>query len=137
MEQFRCHSVSLLAAEKQRDPAQLEYSDKIIMPSSCLEKLAHLEISYPMIFEVTNPRYLARRLHCARRGMHHLVSFMRASLPPRSCLVFPRPGRVPLDTSPRLPFRSWPLAAVCCMRSSQVACSNSSRRRAWCTCPTG
>lgn len=29
-----------------------------------LEKLAHLEISYPMMFEVTNPRYLQRRLHC-------------------------------------------------------------------------
>lgn len=29
-----------------------------------LEKLAHLEISYPMMFEVTNPRYVQRRLHC-------------------------------------------------------------------------
>ena len=29
-----------------------------------LEKLATLEISYPMMFEVTNPRYLQRRLHC-------------------------------------------------------------------------
>ena len=54
------------SAEQQRDPARLEYSDKIILPPSCLEKLAHLEITYPMIFEITNPRYLQRRLHCAR-----------------------------------------------------------------------
>lgn len=32
---FRCHSVSLLAAEQQRDPAVLEFSDKIILPPSC------------------------------------------------------------------------------------------------------
>ena len=65
-DQFRCHSVSLLAAEQQRDPARLEYADKIILPPSCLERLAHLEITYPMIFELTNPRYLQRRLHCTR-----------------------------------------------------------------------
>ena len=31
---FRCHSVSLLAAEQQRDPNVLEFSDKIILPPS-------------------------------------------------------------------------------------------------------
>ena len=76
---FRVHSVSLLAAEQQRDSQRLEYSDKIILPPSCLEKLAHLEITYPMIFEVTNPRYMARRLHCA----HPLARQLPAALPPR------------------------------------------------------
>ena len=83
---FRCHSVSLLAAEQQRDAAQLEYSDKIILPPSCLEKLAHLEISYPMIFELTNPRYLQRRLHCgvlefiAQEGMIYLPYWMMENM---------------------------------------------------------
>jgi hypothetical protein len=81
-DQFRCHSVSLLAAEQQRDAARLEYSDKIILPPSCLEKLAQLEIQYPMIFEITNPRYLQRRLHCgvlefiAQEGMVYLPFWM-------------------------------------------------------------
>ena len=62
--------------------SRLEYSDKIILPPSCLEKLAHLEITYPMIFEVTNPRYLQRRLHCgvlefiAQEGMIYLPYWM-------------------------------------------------------------
>lgn len=83
---FRCHSVSLLAAEQQRDPAVLEFSDKIILPPSCLEKLAHLEITYPMIFELTNPRYLQRRLHCgvlefiAQEGMIYLPYWMMENM---------------------------------------------------------
>ena len=36
---FRCHSVSLLAAEQQRDPNVLEFSDKIILPPSHLSWL--------------------------------------------------------------------------------------------------
>lgn len=83
---FRCHSVSLLAAEQQRDPNVLEFSDKIILPPSALEKLAHLEISYPMIFEVTNPRYVQRRLHCgvlefiAQEGMIYLPFWMMENM---------------------------------------------------------
>ena len=85
-DQFRCHSVSLLAAEQQRDPARLEYSDKIILPPSCLEKLAQLEIQYPMMFEATNPRYVARRLHCgvlefiAQEGMVYLPFWMMENM---------------------------------------------------------
>ena len=83
---FRCHSVSLLAAEQQRDPALLEYSDKIILPPSCLEKLAHLEITYPMIFELCNPHDLQRRLHCgvlefiAQEGMVYLPYWMMENM---------------------------------------------------------
>ncbi|KAL1528417.1 hypothetical protein AB1Y20_009766 [Prymnesium parvum] len=83
---FYCHSVSLLAAEQQRDPAVLEYSDKIILPPSCLEKLAHLEITYPMIFEIVNPNYVQRRLHCgvlefiAQEGMVYLPYWMMENM---------------------------------------------------------
>lgn len=83
---FRCHSVSLLAAEQQRDPTLLEYSDKIILPPSCLEKLATLEITYPMIFELANPNYLQRRLHCgvlefiAQEGMVYMPYWMMENM---------------------------------------------------------
>lgn len=85
-ESFRCHSVSLLAAEQQRDPNRLEYSDKIILPPSCLEKLAHLEIQYPMMFEITNPRYAQHKLHCgvlefiAQEGMVYLPYWMMENM---------------------------------------------------------
>jgi len=83
---FRCHSVSLLAAEQQRDPALLEYSDKIILPPSCLEKLAQLEITYPMIFELLNPNFGQRRLHCgvlefiAQEGMVYMPHWMMENM---------------------------------------------------------
>lgn len=83
---FRCHSVSLLAAEQQRDPNRLEYSDKIILPPSCLEKLAHLEIQYPMMFEITNSRDAKHRLHCgvlefiAQEGMVYLPYWMMENM---------------------------------------------------------
>ena len=83
---FRCHSVSLLAAEQQRDGNRLEYSDKIILPPSTLEKLAHLEVTYPMMFELTNPRYVQRRLHCgvleyiAQEGMVYLPYWMMENM---------------------------------------------------------
>ena len=85
-DQFRCHSVSLLAAEQQRDVQNLEYSDKIILPPSCLEKLATIEIMYPMIFELTNPRFTVRRLHCgvlefvAQEGMVYLPYWMMENM---------------------------------------------------------
>jgi ubiquitin fusion degradation protein 1 len=83
---FRVHSVSLLAAETHRDPTRLEYSDKIILPPSCLEKLAHLEVQYPLMFELTNPRYVQRRLHCgvlefiAQEGMVYLPYWMMENM---------------------------------------------------------
>ena len=83
---FRCHSVSLLAAEQQRDVNQLEFSDKIILPPSCLEKLAQLEIDYPMMFEIANPRNVASRMHCgvlefiAQEGMIYLPYWMMENM---------------------------------------------------------
>jgi hypothetical protein len=47
------------AAHRQ---AQVEDGDKIIMPASCLDMLARLRISYPMLFEVTIRRvWIVRR----------------------------------------------------------------------------
>jgi ubiquitin fusion degradation protein 1 len=83
---YRCHSVSLIAAQQQRDPARLESSDKIILPPSALEKLAHLEISYPMMFELTNPHYQEMRLHCgvlefiAQEGIIYLPHWIMENL---------------------------------------------------------
>jgi hypothetical protein len=83
---FRCHSVSLLAAEQQRDASRLEYSDKIILPPSCLEKLAQLEIQYPMMFQIANPRAADRKLHCgvlefiAQEGMVYLPYWMMENM---------------------------------------------------------
>lgn len=83
---FRCHSVSLLAAEQQRDANRLEYSDKIILPPSCLEKLAQLEIQYPMMFQIVNPRAAEKKLHCgvlefiAQEGMVYLPYWMMENM---------------------------------------------------------
>mmetsp|Transcript_21404 Transcript_21404/g.52778 ORF Transcript_21404/g.52778 Transcript_21404/m.52778 type:complete len:390 (-) Transcript_21404:828-1997(-) len=83
---YRCHSVSLLAAEQQRDADRLEATDKIILPPSALEKIAHLEVSYPLIFELTNPHYQELRLHCgvlefiAQEGMIYLPYWIMENL---------------------------------------------------------
>ena len=96
---YRCHSVSLIAAEQQRDPERLESSDKIILPPSALEKLAHLEISYPMMFELTNPSYQAIRLHCgvlefiAQEGMIYLPYWIMENLHlAEGCLLYTSPS---------------------------------------------
>lgn len=46
---YRCYPVSFI--EKQH----LEKGDKVIMPPSALDRLAYLQIDYPMLFEVSNP----------------------------------------------------------------------------------
>lgn len=114
-DQFRCHSVSLLAAEQQREVSRLEYSDKIILPPSCLERLAQLEIQYPMIFEIANPRYLQRRLHCgvlefiAQEGMVYLPFWMVRVIP------FDLPRRLPLPQASVLTCHIYPRChSWCC-----------------------
>lgn len=42
---------------------ELEKGNKIILPSSALDHLARLNISYPMLFELNNPN-AARKTHC-------------------------------------------------------------------------
>merc|ERR1712023_346645 len=56
------------------------------MPQSALERLAHLEITYPMIFEISNPQYNEHKLHCgvlefiAQEGMVYLPFWMMENL---------------------------------------------------------
>lgn len=55
--QYQCYPVSFMNKE------DLEKGNKIILPSSALDHLARLNISYPMLFEVTNPASDSRT-HC-------------------------------------------------------------------------
>ena len=70
----------------QTDRPQVEEGDKIIMPTSCLEMLARLRISYPMLFEVTNELAGGRRTHCsvlefiAPEGVIYLPHWMMSNL---------------------------------------------------------
>lgn len=70
----------------ENDRPQVEEGDKIIMPTSCLEALARLRISYPMLFEVTNEMAGGRRTHCgvlefiAPEGVIYLPHWMMSNL---------------------------------------------------------
>lgn len=55
--QYRCYPVSFINKE------DLEKGNRIILPPSALDHLARLNISYPMLFEVTNPK-TQQRTHC-------------------------------------------------------------------------
>jgi hypothetical protein len=57
----RYHAVPIAAAEKS-DTSKLEAGGKICLPPSALQKLAQLEISYPMLFELTNTVGIPLRL---------------------------------------------------------------------------
>ena len=46
---YRCYPVSFI--EKPHS----EKGDKVIMPPSALDRLAYLQIDYPMLFELSNP----------------------------------------------------------------------------------
>jgi ubiquitin fusion degradation protein 1 len=48
---FRCYPVSLLPGNERENVA---YGGKIILPPSALQRLASLNIAYPMLFELNN-----------------------------------------------------------------------------------
>ncbi len=58
-EQYRCYSMVF----SSKDSKDVKHGGKIIMPPSALEKLARLNISYPMLFKLLNQRQ-ARSTHC-------------------------------------------------------------------------
>lgn len=58
---FNVYPPSFIETENEE---RLEEGDKIIMPASCLEILARLHISYPMLFELTNNAANGRKTHC-------------------------------------------------------------------------
>jgi len=62
--QYQCFPVCFLGKD------DLEKGNKIILPSSALDHLARLNISYPMLFEASNPN-AARKTHC---GVYEFVA---------------------------------------------------------------
>jgi len=77
--QYQAFPVSFIGKE------ELEKGNKIILPPSALDQLARLNISYPMLFEVSNPSH-ARRTHCgvqefiAEEGTCYLPYWMMCNL---------------------------------------------------------
>ena len=51
-EQFRCYSMVF----STKDSLEVKHGGKIIMPPSALQKLARLNISYPMLFKLCNEK---------------------------------------------------------------------------------
>ncbi|XP_075920816.1 LOW QUALITY PROTEIN: ubiquitin recognition factor in ER-associated degradation protein 1 [Petromyzon marinus] len=51
--QFRCYSVSMFPGNERSD---VERGGKIILPPSALDQLSRLNITYPMLFKLTNAR---------------------------------------------------------------------------------
>lgn len=58
--EYRAFSVCMLPGNERHD---VERGNKIVLPSSALDMLTRLHISYPMVFKVTN-RKLGRDTHC-------------------------------------------------------------------------
>ncbi|KAK1305423.1 hypothetical protein QJS10_CPB11g02219 [Acorus calamus] len=76
---YRCYPASFI------EKPQLEAGDKIIMPPSALDRLASLQIEYPMLFEVSNAA--AQRVsHCgvlefiAEEGMIYMPYWMMENM---------------------------------------------------------
>ena len=71
-----------------KNSEEIKHGGKIIMPSSALEKLARLNISYPMLFKLSNKN---RSTHCgvlefvAEEGRIYIPHWVRAC----PCLVLP------------------------------------------------
>jgi len=57
---YKCYSISMMPGNERHD---VEKGGKIIMPPSALDQLTRLNISYPMLFKLTNPR-TNRVTHC-------------------------------------------------------------------------
>ncbi|XDC84235.1 hypothetical protein R6Z07F_015408 [Ovis aries] len=81
--QYRCFSVSMLAGPNDR--SDVERGGKIIMPPSALDQLSRLNITYPMLFKLTN-KNSDRVTHCgvlefvADEGICYLPHWMMQNL---------------------------------------------------------
>jgi ubiquitin fusion degradation protein 1 len=56
---YNCYSVAVSG----RTGGNLEDGDKILLPPSALHELAQMNVDYPMLFELSNPR-MGKRTHC-------------------------------------------------------------------------
>mmetsp|Transcript_32122 Transcript_32122/g.44536 ORF Transcript_32122/g.44536 Transcript_32122/m.44536 type:complete len:327 (+) Transcript_32122:294-1274(+) len=76
---YRCYSVACI------DKPQLEHGDKVILPPSALDRLASLNIDYPMMFEIFNDED-GRKSHCgvlefvAEEGVMYMPHWMQQNL---------------------------------------------------------
>ncbi|KAI5665992.1 hypothetical protein M9H77_15845 [Catharanthus roseus] len=76
---YRCYPVSFI------EKSHLEKGDKVIMPPSALDRLAYLQIDYPMLFELSNPSG-GRVSHCgvlefvADEGLIYLPYWMMENM---------------------------------------------------------
>ncbi|KAI7749126.1 hypothetical protein M8C21_029141 [Ambrosia artemisiifolia] len=76
---YRCYPASFI------DKAHIENGDKIIMPPSALDRLASLQIDYPMLFELRNAS-TERVSHCgvlefiAEEGLIYMPYWMMENL---------------------------------------------------------
>jgi len=76
---YRCYSVACI------DKPHLENGDKVILPPSALDRLASLQIDYPMLFEVGNEK-AGRQSHCgvlefiAEEGVMYMPHWMQQNL---------------------------------------------------------
>jgi ubiquitin fusion degradation protein 1 len=65
---------------------QFEEGGKIILPPSALDRLTHMNIQYPMLFELSNPQKKDRKVHAgviefvAEEGMCYLPFWMMQNL---------------------------------------------------------
>ncbi|XP_041079646.1 ubiquitin recognition factor in ER-associated degradation protein 1 [Polyodon spathula] len=81
--QYRCYSVSMLAGPNDR--SDVDKGGKIIMPPSALDQLSRLNITYPMLFKLTN-KNSDRMTHCgvlefvADEGICYLPHWMMQNL---------------------------------------------------------
>ncbi|XP_064620671.1 ubiquitin recognition factor in ER-associated degradation protein 1-like [Lineus longissimus] len=57
---YRCYSISMFPGPERQD---VERGGKIMMPPSALDKLARLNIQYPMLFKLVNKK-TNRETHC-------------------------------------------------------------------------
>ncbi|KAG2233562.1 hypothetical protein INT48_009349, partial [Thamnidium elegans] len=53
-ETYRCFPIAMMQKGNERE--NVNYGGKIILPQSALEKLSQLNISYPMLFKLTNEK---------------------------------------------------------------------------------
>eukprot|EP01116_Phalansterium_solitarium_P020432 TRINITY_DN6021_c0_g1_i1.p1 TRINITY_DN6021_c0_g1~~TRINITY_DN6021_c0_g1_i1.p1 ORF type:complete len:320 (-),score=97.59 TRINITY_DN6021_c0_g1_i1:269-1228(-) len=78
---YKCLPVSLLDRKDH-----LENGGKIILPPSALDRMSRLSLKYPLLFELTNPKYQQRKTHCgvlefvSEEGMMYLPFWMMQNL---------------------------------------------------------
>ena len=82
---YRCYSTSFGALSEGKSK-EIQRGGKIIMPPSALDQLSRLNISYPMLFKLTNKEKNNRSTHCgvlefvAEEGVVFLPYWMMQNL---------------------------------------------------------